>query len=310
MTARSGYSCDRMGPLDALPWRNLARHGRSRLAGPGVNLCRGPDRSPTAPAPAAPADRGRFAALWVTPVAHTSIPGAGVEGGDRVSLAGRARPLRFLQNGYAPPERSDAGAHPRALQRQLPGPGIGGAHDGLHIASPTVTTRRIRATRRASAIRSHPVERPPARVDGRPTGRRPRMTHGPTYVTRDAQGVTRPHRKADALIVTYTNRCLLVDITGARAFSCRKACNFGNSPARATASQSVTVLTRSRCDHADAVNTSGISAGNRIACGASSSRADRASATADRARSRTSRSRRARSRGGRGPSRRGRSSRR
>jgi hypothetical protein len=57
----------------------------------------------TTTAPAAPADRGRFAALWVTPLATHRFQGAGVEAGYRYQwFAGLSR-LGFLQNGYAPP---------------------------------------------------------------------------------------------------------------------------------------------------------------------------------------------------------------
>lgn len=61
--------------------------------------------APTASAPAAPADRGRFAAVWVAPIATHQFQGAGVEAGYRYRwLAGLYR-LGFLQNGYAPPEQ-------------------------------------------------------------------------------------------------------------------------------------------------------------------------------------------------------------
>jgi hypothetical protein len=57
----------------------------------------------TTTGPAAPADRGRFAAVWVTPLATHRFQGAGVEAGYRYRwLAGLYR-LGFLQNGYAPP---------------------------------------------------------------------------------------------------------------------------------------------------------------------------------------------------------------
>jgi hypothetical protein len=58
----------------------------------------------TTTAPATPADRGRFAAVWVTPLATHRFQGAGVEAGYRYHwLAGLYR-LGFLQNGYAPPD--------------------------------------------------------------------------------------------------------------------------------------------------------------------------------------------------------------
>jgi hypothetical protein len=56
-----------------------------------------------APAPALPRDRGRFAAIWVAPIATHQFQGAGVDGGYRYHwLAGVYR-VGFLQNGYAPP---------------------------------------------------------------------------------------------------------------------------------------------------------------------------------------------------------------
>jgi hypothetical protein len=55
---------------------------------------------PTSPPP--PTDRGRFAAIWVAPLATHQFQGAGVEAGYRYHwLAGLYR-LGFLQNGYAP----------------------------------------------------------------------------------------------------------------------------------------------------------------------------------------------------------------
>ncbi len=52
--------------------------------------------------PPRPADRGRFAAIWVAPLATHQFQGAGFEAGYRFHwLAGLYR-LGFLQNGYAP----------------------------------------------------------------------------------------------------------------------------------------------------------------------------------------------------------------
>jgi hypothetical protein len=61
--------------------------------------------TPTPSASVAPADRGRFAALWVTPVATHQFQGAGVEGGYRYHWLVALNRLGFLQNGYAPPEQ-------------------------------------------------------------------------------------------------------------------------------------------------------------------------------------------------------------
>jgi len=93
-----------MGPLDALPRRNavrLAAVGWFVLASASVGA---QTAAPTASAPAAPADRGRFAALWVAPVATHQFQGAGVEGGYRYHWLVALNRLGFLQNGYAPPE--------------------------------------------------------------------------------------------------------------------------------------------------------------------------------------------------------------
>ena len=58
--------------------------------------------SPAAASPALPADRGRFAAIWVTPIATHQFQGAGLEAGYHYRwLAGLYR-LGFVQNGYAP----------------------------------------------------------------------------------------------------------------------------------------------------------------------------------------------------------------
>lgn len=52
--------------------------------------------------PPAPPDRGRFAALWLTPIATHQFQGGGVEAGYHYRwLAGLYR-LGFVQNGYAP----------------------------------------------------------------------------------------------------------------------------------------------------------------------------------------------------------------
>jgi len=56
----------------------------------------------TTSAPAAPADRGRFAALWVAPIATQRFQGAGVEAGYRYHWFVGLYRLGFLQNGYAP----------------------------------------------------------------------------------------------------------------------------------------------------------------------------------------------------------------
>jgi len=61
--------------------------------------------APTASAPAAPADRGRFAAIWVAPIATHQFQGAGVEAGYRYRWFTGLYRLGFLQNGYAPPEQ-------------------------------------------------------------------------------------------------------------------------------------------------------------------------------------------------------------
>lgn len=90
-----------MGSVDALPWRSVARLaavGWFVLASTSV---RAQTAAPTA-APAAPPDRGRFAALWVAPLATQRFQGAGVEAGYRYHWFAGLYRLGFLQNGYAP----------------------------------------------------------------------------------------------------------------------------------------------------------------------------------------------------------------
>jgi hypothetical protein len=55
----------------------------------------------TAPPPA-PADRGRFAALWVVPLASRHFQGAGLEAGYRFQWIAGVYRIGFVQNGYEP----------------------------------------------------------------------------------------------------------------------------------------------------------------------------------------------------------------
>jgi len=66
---------------------------------------RAEETAPEAPAArreAPPPDRGRFATLWVTPLATHRFLGAGVEAGYRWRWLGALYRAAFLQNDYAP----------------------------------------------------------------------------------------------------------------------------------------------------------------------------------------------------------------
>jgi hypothetical protein len=149
-----------MGPLDALVSRNVARLaavGWLLLASTSVGAQTAAP-TPTSSATVAPAERGRFAAVWVAPLATHWFQGAGAEAGYRYRwLVGLYR-LGFLQNGYAPPEEVtpqltlertqrlvfelEVGGQLRFYDRVTAGLGVGAAFlsDRVDISSMNGTT--------------------------------------------------------------------------------------------------------------------------------------------------------------------------